>query len=460
MLMERVEPGFTGVRKIDNQTRGWFITIIALAIIATLFIVLRTSFPHANSGAVLEEDKTHTATTSDNIHVEKSSSTIELVTATVQSPASTILVPATVEPNQKQLQQITPLVSGRIREIFVSLGDRVKSDTLLLRIDSPQVAEMHGKLHEAETRLLLARMTLARVQQAANKVLVLKAKASLDEAESTLNRMKQLNSEGLIARKDVVAAQSQFDRAQAEYNFQKDISLNREVAEANANFTTAQTEVQHIRDGLRALDARLPPEGEGNEHDISTIELRSPIAGVVIERFVNPGSGFEAGKPLLTIANTKTLWVIANVPASQMSRIYSGMSALVILDSKKVSGKIGYIDPRLNEDTRTSRVRVEISNPTERISVGSFAQIELQIPATSSANVFVPEAAVQTIDGKSAVFVSKAPGEFSVRMVDAGPAIAGMVPIQSGLQAGERIAAKGSFILKSKLLKENFGDSD
>ncbi len=445
--------------KSRQLARGWLIALVVIGVAVALSMVLWVNLSkHSNTKKSEPETKESTANSVDLN--ENSLREIEVVTVTTKRPTASFSVPATVEPNQQQLQQITPLVAGRVSNIYVSLGDYVTRGMLLVRIDSPQVAELHGKLHEAETRLRLAKLTLNRVQQAANRVNILKAKATLDEAEATLRRTKQLVSEGLTAKKDLVAAESEYERAKADYNFQKDIPLNREVAEARAEYSTAATEAEHIKDGLRALDAHLPAEAEGKEHDISSIELRSPIAGTVIERFANPGTGFEQGKPLLTIANTSNLWVIANVPEKRMRQVQVGSGARVVINGKTVSGVVNYVDPRLNEDTRTARVRIEIANPGSKIQVGSFAQVEFDRAAGVSADLFVAEAAVQTVEGRSVVFVKERSGQFALRKVQTAPAIEGMVPIISGLKPGEAVAANGSFVLKSKLLKEQFGDED
>jgi cobalt-zinc-cadmium efflux system membrane fusion protein len=226
---------------------------------------------------------------------------------------------------------------------------------------------------------------------------------------------------------------------------------------------TAQTEVDHIRDSLTALDAQLPKHNKGQEHEISKLELRSPISGVVTERLVNPGAGVEAGNPLLTIANISTLWVIANVPEADMPSITLGMPAKVFLDGKVIRGRVNYIDPRLNEDTRTSRVRVEIDNPKNLIRSGAFAQVEFSHRFRDSKKkpeVFVPTSSVQNMENRKVVFVSGSDDTFRVRTVTTGEEIAGMVPILTGLKAGERVAADGSFVLKSKLLKDQLGDED
>jgi cobalt-zinc-cadmium efflux system membrane fusion protein len=445
-----------GTKEPPKKVRGWFITAMIIGITGILCIVLWFGLSKRAPNEPAKEEKEASGNTVD---INSAAAGVQVVTVGSQAPESVFTVAGTVEPNQQQLQQVTLLVAGRVEHIYVALGDNVKAGSLLLRIDSPQVAEQHGKLHEAETRLRLAKINLDRVQQAANRVSVLKAKASLDEAESTLKRTKLLVSEGLTARKDLVAAQSESDRAKADYNFQKDISLNREVSEAKAELQTAQTETEHIRDSLKALDAHLS-ESEGVEHNISKIELRSPISGTVIERFVNTGAGFEQGKPLLTIANTAILWVIANVPETQMATIHIGSPATVKLGSKEVAGKVSYVDPRLNEDTRTSRVRIEIANPNNKIQVGTFAQIKFEIPVAAQAIAYVPDAAVQTVEGKPIVFVKESSGKFAVRQVKVGTASSGMVPVVSGVRVGEQVAVNGSFVLKSKLLREQFGDED
>lgn len=445
----------------DRQTRGWFVTLVIIGIAAALCVVLWFTINGRASIEEKEESKETNTEPTNTVELTKDEAEVKIVTVSANPPLATIRVAGTVEANEQQMQQVSSLAAGRVEEVHVALGDSVTKGMLLVKIESPQVAEMHGKLHEAETRLRLSKVTLERVKQAANRVSILKSKATLDEAAASLKRTNQLVSEGLTARKDLIAAQSEFERAQAEYNFQKDISLNRDISEAKANVETSETEAEHIKDSLKALDAQLPLHGEGKEHDISTLELRSPISGIVIERLVNPGAGVEAGKPLLTIANTSTLWVIANVPEKDMSRIHLGVPVQVFLEGKTLDGAVSYIDPRLNEDTRTARVRIVIGNARNQIQVGSFAQVEFRnsLKVTNDA-VFVPAASVQTMESNKVVFVRNTDGSFKVRNIRAGEEVNEMIPVYAGLTAGERIAANGSFVLKSKLLKDQLGDED
>lgn len=440
--------------RTQSQFRGWLVALALICVATSASVALWSSLAKPLPKEVAGREQTKQV----ELNRQNASEINTLVVSGV-GPGGKFSVAATIEANQQLLQQITPLVSGRVRNIYVKLGDHVAAGTILVRIDSPQVAELHGKLHEAETRVRLAKLSLKRVNESASRVNILKAKATLDEADATLKRTSQLVTEGLAARKELVAAQSEYDRAAADYNFQKDISLNREVAEAQAEFSTASTESEHLVDALRALDARLPVENESKNHDISTIELRSPIAGTVIERYVNQGSGFEQGKPLLTIADTSSLWVVANVPEKQMAHIKVGSSARIMIDGHAIAAKVTYIDPRLNEDTRTARVRLEIPNSGNKLKAGNFAEVEFQEPALPAV-AYVPESAVQTIAGHSVVFVKTGIGQFVPRKIAKGTVVSEMVPVLSGLKPGEVIAANGSFVLKSKLLKEQFGEGD
>ena len=90
---------------------------------------------------------------------------IETIPVTKRAAIALVRVTGTVEANQQQMQQVTPLVSGRVESVRAALGDRVRKGVALAVISSPQVAEKHGKLHEAETRLALAEATLRRTRR-------------------------------------------------------------------------------------------------------------------------------------------------------------------------------------------------------------------------------------------------------------------------------------------------------
>lgn len=443
---------------------------LTLAIASGLYLWMRNRDAKPEEKAAVEE---HADEHGGGNEVELSGEALEAAkieyVAVTERPAMAMLrVTGAVETNQQQVQQATPLVAGRVERVVAALGDRVKAGAPLAVIASPQIAEMHGKLHESETRLQNAERNLARVKKAENRVAVLSAKARLDEAEAGLKRTRRLIELGAGAGKDLIAAETAYKTAKAEYDFQTNISLNKELAEAQAEVDTARVDAQHIRDGLRSLGAPVPAnEQDCHNCDTSLITLRAPVSGTVIERMVNAGAGIEAGRPLFTVANISTLWIIANVPEAQVGNLRVGASAEVRAAARGdevISGRVAYIDPVLNEDTRTARVRVEVANRQERLKVGMFVEVGFEAGTGQEKPVenelVIPEEAVQRIRERTVVFMPKEgeKGHFEARDVELGGAAGGYQRVISGLKPGERIVSKGSFTLKTQLLKGEMGE--
>ncbi|MBK7934467.1 MAG: efflux RND transporter periplasmic adaptor subunit [Acidobacteria bacterium] len=294
----------------------------------------------------------------------------------------------------------TALVGGRIEKVFYGVGDNVQKGAVLAVISSPQLAQMHGKMHEAKTKYELAQRNLSRVQKAENRVAVLQAKARLDEADATLKRTKRLVELGAGAGKDLMTAETAQRTAKADYDFQSNIALNKELQEAQAEVETARVDLKHIEDELRSLG--VPVESnkpDDHRSDTSLVSLRSPLSGVVTERKFNSGAGIEAAVPIFSISNLGTVYVIANVPEANMARLRVGSVAEITSPAiGTVSGRVSYIDPQLDETTRTGRVRLEVPNAQGKLRAGMFAEVgfysgtneatgeELVVPSSSTAN--------------------------------------------------------------------------
>lgn len=392
---------------------------------------------------------------------------IETAVVVERQISARLRVTGSVETNQEQTQQATPLVSGRVEQVYAALGDRIQAGQPLAAISSSLIAQMRGKLHEAETRLALAERNFKRVEQAENRAAVLTARAKLDEAEATLKRTKRLIEIGAGAGKDLVAAETVYKTAKAEYDFQSNIALNKEIQEARAAVETAQVDVSHIRYEMKALGAPvIEGERDDHKHDTSLIILRAPISGTVIDRIVNSGAGIEAGKPLFTIANLSNIWVIANVPETQVSSLRVGATAQIhsaVFGAKAQAGRVSYIHPQLDEEVRTAHVRIEVANSREHLKPGMFVEVEFELPDTAGATgteIVVPSDAIQRLEDRTVVFVPKAsePGHFEVREVEVGGESNGQRRILRGLKEGEQVVTQGSFTLKSQIVKSKLED--
>lgn len=463
------------IGKFGGAKKNKFIVGAVIAIAALLLVLVGiwlwsrggNSKGAANKTATEEKEQTG----EEGKEVKLSSAALEAakieIDGVTERPAVALLkVTGTVENNPQQTQQVTPLVSGRVERVNVQLGDRVGAGAVLAVISSPDIAEMHGKLREAMTRLDSAEKGLARVQRAENRSAALQAKARLDEAEATLKRTRRLIELGAGAGKDLIAAETAYKQARAEYDFQSNIQLNRELQEAQAEVNTARAEVTHLQQSLRALGVE-ETEGTQEQHksNISLVVVRAPASGMVTERAVNPGAGIEAGKTLFTLSNIATVWVIANVPEAQLAGIHEGTSAEIrsaLIGANVINGRVAYIDPQLNEETRTGRVRIEVPNPGERFKAGMFVEVGLQASTNASGGneLVVPSEAVQRMGDRTIVFVPREnePGVFEVRDVEIGGEVEGYHRVINGLALGEKVVTKGSFTLKTQLQKGELGE--
>lgn len=475
-------PGERSVHEVAVERRSRFgvsrnrnLAIVALVVVfATVAVLAIVLWSRANSPTPTEVKVSTEAGHEDEHAGEEIKLSPEALTAAgieiegvTQRPAVALIrVTGSVETNQQQSQQATPLVSGRVERVNVGQGDVVRAGSVLAIIASPEIAEMHGKLHEAETAKALAERNLQRVQRAENRVAVLSARARLEEAEATLKRTRRLIDLGAGAGKDLIASEAAYKTAKADYDFQSNISLNRELQEARAAVDTTRVDVSHIRDQLRALGVTVP-EDERHDHskDTSLVALRSPASGTVVERSVNAGAGVQAGTALFTISNTSSVWIIANVPEALVGSIRLGTPAEVrsaALGNTAIAGRVNYIDPRLNEETRTARVRIEVANPGERLKSGMFVEVGFQASSGAGAGeeLMVRVEAVQRIGDRNVVFVPKEgePGNFEMRDVEIGGVTDGYQRVLSGLLVGERVVTKGSFTLKTQALKASVGD--
>ena len=471
------------INPINNKQLnvGGIITLVIIGLVTGAIVLVIWTYKKPALSASSSSEKHEEKSTEHSEHEENkneieltpetlTAANIQIVEVTEQEMATTLKVTGTVEANQMNSQQASALVSGRVEKVNVVLGDYVKDGSVLAMIASPQIAQMHGKMHEAETKLALAQRNLQRVEKAENRVAVLSAKAKLDEAETTLRRVKKLVELQAGAGKDLIAAETTYQTTKAEYEFQSNIALNREIAEAKAELATAEVELSHIRDEMRAYGVNAPEEEHvDHKKDTALIPLRAPISGSIVERMINAGAGIEVGKAIFTIANLSTVWVIANVPESQVSQIELGSKAEVkaaILGTEKLAGKVTYLDPRLNEETRAAKVRIELSNPKNKLNLGMFVEVNFLV---ASANTFkekglaIPEEAIQRIEQRTVVFVSKSdkPGHFEVRKVEIGDeASNGYQHVISGLEKGEKVVTKGSFALKTQLMKGELEEGD
>jgi cobalt-zinc-cadmium efflux system membrane fusion protein len=286
----------------------------------------------------------------------------------------------------------------------------------------------------------------------------------------------RVQSEFLQARTAVSVAQTQVEpavkaheRAKALYEKNQGIALaevQKREAEARAaegELATAKAALSAHENGLRLLGmSREAVEAMATSGEISPrYVITAPIAGQVVEREVTLGELVSPEKDaLLVLADLSDLWVLADVPEARLADVAVGASARVQVEAaskKALDGKVAYVSPSLDPNTRTGRVRIVVPAQNGGLRPGMFARVELSAATVDGVeqSLTVPDEAVQTVDGQPTVFVPVVgePNTFAPKPVKVGRVAGGLVPILEGLAEGDHVVTSGTFILKADLAK-------
>lgn len=178
------------------------------------------------------------------------------------------------------------------------------------------------------------------------------------------------------------------------------------------------------------------------------VTVRSPDAGVVTKRYVTEGQYVTKGQPLFDLADLSRIWVEADVPESKMGSVRLGAPASVTAvgyPGKQWQGKVAFVQPALNPESRTLQVRIELPNSGTLLKPNMFVQAELR--SAQAHAVAVPASAVIDTGKRRVVWVERAPGHFVPRDVQLGTRSGDFYPVISGLSAGEMVVTQGSFLI-------------
>jgi len=291
--------------------------------------------------------------------------------------------------NEEKTVRVFPQLGGRVEKIAVDVGAVVKAGQLLAVLASPDYGQAQADAQ--------------------------KARAGATLAAQALERNRQLREAGVIAEKD-------WQQAEADA-----VAAHAEAARA-----------------ARRL-AGLGGEGDGS------YALKSPLAGVVVERNLNPGMEFrpdQAVPPLFVVTDPASLWIQIDAGETDLALLKKG-EALQI-ESKQYpgehfSGVIRQVADFVDPATRTIKVRGEVPNADRRLKGEMFVSALIAQPP--SAALRVPAAAVFLQGERRYVFVEESVGHYRRQLVDAGAERDGWIELLAGVKAGERVVAEGNLHL-------------
>ena len=321
--------------------------------------------------------------------------------------AGDIQVVGSVAPAEDHYALVGPSVSGRVVRLHVGVGDPVRKGQTLGEIESVEAGQARGDY--------------------------IAARAALAAAEANSVRERELAERQISSNRE------------------------REVADAQAVSQKAKMRaaLAHLRaigfdpKGIRAL------EQEGTEGAL--IPMRAPISGTVIKRTVTLGQSVERSTDAYTIADLSRLWVLLDIYEKDLGRVHPGQRVNLRTDAaagEVFKARVAYVDPVIDEKTRTAHVRVEFENAQGKLRLNQLvtARIIGEPGYAGEPVLAVPSGALQRVDGTPIVFVRNSDG-FEKRVVEAGASGGDLIEVRSGLKEGEEVAMAGAFLLKSELLR-------
>lgn len=183
-----------------------------------------------------------------------------------------------------------------------------------------------------------------------------------------------------------------------------------------------------------------------------TLTFRSPVSGIVTEKKALQGMRFMPGEALYQIADLSSVWVVADVFEQDIGAVRQGATANVRINAypdKTFSGKIAYIYPSLNAETRTAQVRIELANPGLLLKPAMFAQVELPVSG-SGKYVTVPTSAVIDSGARQIVLLQRGEGRFEPREVKLGQRSDNYIAVLEGINEGDAVVVAANFLIDAE----------
>lgn len=326
---------------------------------------------------------------------------LRIETAALGNFASGLSLPGQLVLNTDREARVLSPITGMVRSTSVQIGAQVKAGTVLAVIESTQLSDVAARY--------------------------------------------------LAARERQALAQSLFVREESLW--QKKISAEQDYLAARRELNDARIETQSALQSLLALgmseqDARaLKPGGR-----LASYALRAPISGTVLSKDLTIGETVTSDKPLFRLADLSTLWIDLAVSVSDLGKVRAGQTVMV-MDKAGMSteGRVIFVQPELDEASRSGSVRVQIDNRQGLWRSGQFVQAQIQMGEVSQA-LSVPLSAIQMLENQPTIFVADTDG-LEPRTVVLGRRSGERQEVISGLQAGERFAVGNVFVLKADLKK-------
>jgi len=312
--------------------------------------------------------------------------TIEPVGASSSSGARTYFGRTAFRP--KALSAVTAPFAGRVAEVLVEPGQRVRAGAALFALESADVLQVRANLEQARLKLRLTEEVLARQSEMAKR----------------------------------------------------GVGLEVERFEAEMKAREAGSELKRAE-----RNAALAGPGEGTR-----VEVRSPTEGIVVAVKVTRGATVQpGGEPLVEIGNLGGLWVVGDVPENEIGLVAKATKAEVQISALDVTlaGRVAGVAPRSDAETRRTPFYVELERAPAELRAGLLVRVSVFAPG-GQGEIWLPVTAVLLKEGgKRFVYVENELGKFVPREIEVTDERGGRVRVVRGLQPGERAVMRGALLV-------------
>ena len=323
---------------------------------------------------------------------------VKLVTVQASTLTRTLRLTGAVAYNAFNTTPVITQVGGPVSRVLAVPGQRVKAGQPMLEVSSPDYSQLLDAY--------------------------LKAADSSRLADKNFARAQDLYQHHAIAQRDLEQAESDHNQA---------------LADLNA-----------ADQGMKILGIKSPAD-LAKAPSSAQIPVLAPISGEVVERLVSPGQVVQAGQTqAFTISDLGTVWVLANVYQADLAYVRDGNDVTVTTDAYPGSfhGKISYVSPSLDSNTRTLQARIVVDNPGEKLKKDMYCTVTVVAGSISNA-IAVPDSSILRDDNNQPfVYITTGSNQFGRRDVEIGQSQNGQTQILKGISIGERVVGDGSLFLQ------------
>lgn len=333
---------------------------------------------------------------------------IEIAVLDVSEVRELLRVPGRIEADGNRMARVGSPVNGRITDIQATVGQDVQRGRALATINSTELSAAQLAFLRAQSQRELAMRSAARAQQ--------------------------------LFDADVIGA-AELQRRQSELT----------MAEADLGASADQLKVLGMSG--EAI-SRLAQSRSIN----SLAHVVATLSGTIIERKVTEGQVVQPATPVFLVADLSSVWVVADIPEQNAGAVQVGEDVAVeiaALPGRTVNGRLAFVSPVVNPDTRTVQARLDLPNPGREYKPDMLASVLIQ--GKPQRKVTVPAEAIVREDNRDYLFVKTGTDEFRLKPVQLGIEYQGRRVVLGGVREGESIVTTGAFHLNNERKRQSMG---